>query len=177
MRSTFLSMLVVCGLGIGCGDSASEKKDSHPDPSTGGDAGKQPADATSMGEMPSDSGMKPPEDCDKPETPGNDCSDAVGCRGSLSCGLETQSCCVKGLDVSGVACQEGLVCPAEFGRASCDGPEDCDGQACCVDTVAGTTECLPDCETKIALCHTDDDCVEGKSCSQGKTFSWWGICL
>lgn len=177
MRSTFLSILVVGGLTVGCGDSADKKTDTNNDPATVVDAGKDTPDAAPADPKPVDSGSAAPGDCDLPETPGNDCSDAVGCRGSLSCGLDSQSCCVQGLDVSGVACQEGLVCPTDFGRASCDGPEDCNGEACCVDTVAGTTECLPGCDTKIALCHTDDDCEEGKSCSQGKTFSWWGICL
>lgn len=115
---------------------------------------------------------------DDPATPGNDCSDAVGCRKESACALDTHSCCVPGFDAPAVACIEGLTCKTG-GRTNCDGPEDCEGNACCVDISVGSSSCVatPACGSAgIQTCHSDADCEAGKSCNQGASFTWWGFC-
>ncbi len=171
MHSKLLSLFALLSLATACGDGNS-KKDPEPTPQqdagkTGGevDSGKSEVDASDE-----------PSDCDKPNTPGNDCKTAVGCREAPQCGLNTQSCCVPGFDIPNVKCVDGVTCEGTAGRANCDGPEDCGGRACCVDTIKGTTNCLDACGTQIALCHTDDDCEAGKLCNAGGSFTWWGIC-
>jgi len=165
-------LLLVTALGCG-GDS----KTSEPKPPVGRDAA---ADTDSSVE-PKDSSVEPkdaaPACTDDPETPGNDCADAVGCRAADRCGLDTQSCCVPGLNVMAVACVEGLTC-TDSGRATCDGPEDCGGNACCVDIVAGTASCSTElaCPSGFQLCHDDDACSDGDTCARGMTFTWWGLC-
>ncbi len=138
--------------------------------------------------MPADSGgpdaspevdSGPSMQCDDDAaTPGNDCSGAVSCREESACALDTHSCCVPGFDAPAVACVKGLTC-ATGGRTLCDGSEDCDGNACCVDIAVGSASCAatPTCGSAgIQTCHSDADCEAGKSCTKGSSFTWWGFC-
>lgn len=173
MHSKILSMLALVSLASACGESDTNSTDKSLDHAMNTDGGgKGEADAS----KPEVDANKPPRDCDKLDTPGNDCADAVGCRDALECGLDTSSCCVPGFDVTNVKCVDDVECAQGAGRASCDGPEDCSGKACCVDIVKGTTDCLDSCGEKTALCHSDADCESPKVCNPGGSFTWWGVC-
>ena len=112
---------------------------------------------------------------DDERTPGNDCPDAVGCRGEAACALEGASCCVPGFAVEDVVCEPSPTCTAGA-RAGCDGPEDCDGRSCCVDIGTGTTSCGDSCSGSV-VCHESGDCPAGTECVQGSVFTWWGFCM
>jgi len=173
MHSKFLSTLSLVVVLVGCSDDDSKDKTKSASPAHAADAGK--VEDAGKGEVDA-GGKQGPRDCDDPKTPGNDCDDAVGCREAIDCGLDAKSCCVPGFDVENVKCVSGLSCEAPAGRATCDGPEDCEGSACCVDINKGTTECSDSCEGKIGLCHKDENCPAGQTCKQGGSFTWWGIC-
>jgi hypothetical protein len=64
--------------------------------------------------------------------------------------------------------------------ATCDGPEDCGGEACCF-TFAPTPKmgCMPVADCDLAgtiLCHEDADCPIGKVCEPHENSPWWGYC-
>lgn len=160
---------------FGCEDvKSTPAKEIEMRPSGGADDGAVSEPDSGSGEPAKDAASACEDD---PETPGNDCSDAVACHETDSCGLESESCCVPGLNVAAVACVEGLTC-TDSGRATCDGPEDCNGNACCVDITAGTATCSKElsCNAGFQLCHNDDQCGSDTSCNRGKTFTWWGLC-
>ncbi len=171
MHFTLLSSLALISLALACGDSDNKTPVATPDSSTDADA-----DTSADASKPQRDASTLPRDCDKLDTPGNDCADAVGCREAPECGLDTSSCCVPGFDVDNVKCIDGLTCGEGISRASCDGPEDCAGRACCVDIVMGTAACVANCGTNPALCHTDADCPSPKVCIPGGSFTWWGVC-
>ncbi len=171
MRNQPITIAMLMGMSMwACGgDDAGDDQVDTEQPSTHEDAGSTPVVDAGGGMTP-----KPPRTCDDPDTPGNDCPDAVGCREALECGLDTQSCCVPGFRINRVVCEDDLSCE-EGSRASCDGPEDCDGRVCCVDIIAGKTECADSCDGTV-LCHTTSDCASGQECARGTSFTWWGVC-
>lgn len=123
---------------------------------------------------------------DDPGTPGNDSDTSVSCGGAegteVSCSLKTKSCCVTGFSSDAATCVDGTSC-GEGNRTPCDGPEDCSGNACCVDILAGTAQCSSGLEcgplSPAQMCHTSDDCPDAKpDCTRGESdkFAWWGNC-
>jgi len=151
---------------------------------------QMPSDPDAGGTLPTpsdDAGASEPNDerGDDPSTPGNDSDSSVSCGGGegseISCSLRTKSCCVTGFSADAATCVDGTSC-AEGNRTPCDGPEDCAGNACCVDIVAGTSACANGLECGLfspaQMCHTADDCSDGKECVRGESdkFAWWGNC-
>ncbi|HXI58883.1 MAG TPA: hypothetical protein VNO55_22605 [Polyangia bacterium] len=60
----------------------------------------------------------------------------------------------------------GTTCLAASAQMSCDGPEDCPGQLCCVETASQISGCQASCETGTfaRLCHAAADCGTGQMC-------------
>lgn len=83
----------------------------------------------------------------------------VACPGTLRCGCEgTDVCCMPAVDALAGACTSLSACRAL--ALECDGPEDCNGGACCLeDRSGGGSSCKPAgaCPGQV-LCRTDQDC-------------------
>lgn len=84
---------------------------------------------------------------------------------SVVCGEATctvdQVCCFTGqtLDEATWSCGEPGSCSA--GQASCDGPEDCSADACCIIEGFGeetVQHCVDGCTGGMIACHELDDC-------------------
>ena len=71
----------------------------------------------------------------------------------------------------------GAVYPAASALISCDGPEDCPGQACCVESLSQISGCQASCAggTFAPLCHTQADCAAGQTCCNSKIPPQTGI--
>jgi hypothetical protein len=67
--------------------------------------------------------------------------------------------------------------PAATALISCDGPEDCPGQACCVESLSQISGCQASCETGTfaRLCHAQADCAAGQTCCPSKIPAQIGI--
>ena len=88
--------------------------------------------------------------------------DRVGC-GPSSCDLaQGEACCLK--ISSGVGTCDTAACPAASSKLSCDGPEDCNGLACC-GSVAEGMACTggTECTMAAQLRHEDADCPPSKA--------------
>ncbi len=67
--------------------------------------------------------------------------------------------------------------PAASALISCDGPEDCPGQACCIESLSQISGCQASCAggTFAQLCHTQGDCAAGQMCCPTKVPPQTGI--
>lgn len=82
----------------------------------------------------------------------------VGCSAS-ECDLgQGQVCCLQVSTGSGTCST--AACPMFSSTVSCDGPEDCNGNACC-GSVAEGMACTTgnSCASGVQLCHGDGDCT------------------
>ena len=85
----------------------------------------------------------------------------VAC-GGVSCDLSANSCCVS---FFGVTCQAGVNSCMFAVPQTCDGPEECGGDSCCVTAgLPANYECSNSCAGAV-ICHADSDCASGEVCS------------
>jgi hypothetical protein len=152
------------GLSTGAGDLATAP---IPDLSTGPDFAVGPDLTPAAG--PEDMSI-PPDLTQVEPLPDS----GISC-GNMSCALG-QKCCVlvKGMQVM-PSCMDS--CPDGDVTLACDGPENCDGNPCCINIKNGgftggamcntkPTDCAPaiDIQTQSGMdrfCHTDNDCTSG----------------
>jgi hypothetical protein len=177
------------------------------DAGSGTDAGdRAPPDAGETakdGGAPHDAGQHVPHDAGSHPVPdagpgcgflgqagGNSCPGVVACQENAltttpvpACVLGHGSsatgkhCCVSALLNLADSCVAALCEPLTL-EALCDGPEDCDGKACCL--TAGATACGATCALpELQLCHRDQNCPTGYVCQAGDAmglYTWWGFC-
>jgi len=146
---------------VGCGDDngapAGADAGSTIDGTTPADSGGNLADADLT--LP-DADPLAPDAADT--TNGPDGAVGVTC-GSMSC-TGTDECCVTQAGASCVA-----VGTCQGGTVTCDGPEDCSGNACCGSIGGGGGGASAECGTGpacpqgsgIQLCHNNPDCPGG----------------
>ncbi len=81
----------------------------------------------------------------------------VAC-GAAECELAQDQACCLGVASGDVECSA-MACAAGSSTLSCDGPEDCNGGACCGNLTQGYA-CTADssCSAGLQLCHSDADC-------------------
>ena len=88
--------------------------------------------------------------------------DGVVACGNASCDLSANSCCVG---FFGVNCEPGVNSCILSVLQTCDGPEECNGESCCVTAgLPANYECNNDCSGAV-ICHEDSDCAGGEVCS------------
>ncbi len=194
-----LTVLVLAIAGFSCGSDDAVEDDGRPqiEPDANAKGGMQNGahgeeDAGSSGGSGGTAGARVALtnlsscDDDDPSTPGSECPAEVACGGTAdaphACPSATHACCAAGFPSEDtVNCYEGAsACMAQETQATCDGPEDCGGEACCF-TFAPTPKmgCMPVADCDVAgtiLCHEDADCPIGKICEPHKNSPWWGYC-
>ena len=103
--------------------------------------------------------LKPP-----PAGQGNGVTACGGCASG-------QKCCTMQMGGFHQHCAPSAnVCLATSCQISCDGPEDCPGQQCCIEPVSQTSGCQASCDsgTFVRMCHAPADCAAGQMCCPTK---------
>jgi hypothetical protein len=103
--------------------------------------------------------LKPP-----PAGQGNGVTACGGCAAG-------QKCCSMQMGGFHPRCAPSAnVCLATSCQISCDGPEDCPGQQCCIEPVSQISGCQASCDsgTFVRLCHAPGDCAAGQMCCPTK---------
>jgi len=103
--------------------------------------------------------LKPP-----PAGQGNGVTSCGGCAAGTKC------CTMQMGGFHPRCAPSASVCLATSCNISCDGPEDCPGQQCCIETVSQTSGCQASCDsgTFERLCHAQADCPAGQMCCPTK---------
>jgi hypothetical protein len=107
-----------------------------------------------------------------PSSPSTLTSPTAGQGNGVPCGQATcasgQMCCSNQTNGPFVAqcLAGGATCEAPSAQISCDGPEDCPGQQCCVESLSQISGCQTSCAsgTFAQLCHAHGDCPAGQTC-------------
>lgn len=84
--------------------------------------------------------------------------------GNDVCKAPNDVCCIDEGGAMPFRCEPDIDCPSNGVPYSCDGPEDCNGFACCL--AAGGAACtfLGVVCLGVEVCHTDDDCSGSNHC-------------
>ena len=101
---------------------------------------------------------------DQPNQDYGDTEDSSVLCGDQSCDLTTNTCCLREF---GASCVEGANTTCNLGGTPliCDGPEDCNGDQCCLGVgLPGELTCSPNTCVNLTICHTEQDCAEDKIC-------------
>ena len=108
-----------------------------------------------------------PSDASALKAPAAGQGDGVKCGGGGGCASGMKCCTDQTHGSFNPRCvAAGATCLAASAQLSCDGPEDCPGQACCIERVSQISGCQASCEsgTYVRMCHAAGDCVGGQSC-------------
>ena len=107
-----------------------------------------------------DSGSSPPVDAAAATAADGGAGGAGVACGALTCDT---TCCIS--STGATACAAMCVAPYTTFELTCDGPEDCEGKACCGSLSAGVAcTTTAHCATGAEFCHTKADCGAGQCC-------------
>ena len=119
----------------------------------------------------------PPSDPSTLKPPAAGQGNGVMCAAN-TCAAGTKCCTDQTHGVFAPKCAPSATpCLAASAQISCDGPEDCPGQACCVETLSQISGCQASCDgnTLAKLCHAAGDCGAGEMCCPTKVPAQTGV--